>query len=719
MRSLIIAGRTQLDRLISEMRRFCDTEAFGTEFKQDCLSPDNQRAMALVKGKTRKLAVGYEVPIIWREGEPGLPNNRAMAVNRFQSLLRRFQHQPQLERDYEAAMQKTLDQGYASRVEDPADAKYFLAHHGVYKGTKLRVVFDAAASFTGKALNDAIIGGPALQPALAAVITRFRQEECAWASDIKAMFSRLRLSAEDARFFCFLWRQKSSGNMVTYKMDRLPFGASCSPFVAIHTIQRIAEDAGVEEKVAVAVRERMYVDDYLSSAPTVQEAVQEASAVRKMLADADLNLQRWVSNSPDFLQQMTVSTRLSSSNIHQLGSNCEEKVLGVFWDVHSDTLGFKVAEAPDVKFTKMELASRVAGVFDPLGTASPIIVKAKIRLRMLGQSGLQWTDVVGEEDASWWLLWFKELQYLNRVAMPRCLFPNRETLESSEPHTFCDASEEAYAAVLYVQSVFSSGQVVIRQVKPTNKLAPKKTISVPKLELNAALLGARMTQAVQQALPAHIHRRRFWTDSSTVRNWIRTAAANYQVFVSNRIGEIQTITDEGEWRFVPGRLNPADAATRSALDGDIFPAIWLNGPDFLLQHEDKWPVDLPWMKIKEEMRPVRVSFAAQVEKTDWSKVQLTPSDIPQLCALEGKFLGLVRQCQEESFAEELHRLRKKKALSSTSSLLALAPILSEDGLLRLGGRAGRARLPYDQLHPPFLRVGIPLRRGSSSLIIRV
>ena len=160
-----------------------------------------------------------------------------MAANRYQSLLRRFQHQPELERDYEAAMQKTLDQGYASRVEDPADAKYFLAHHGVYKGTKLRVVFDAAAQFRGKALNDAIIGGPALQPALAAVITRFRQEECGWASDIEAMFSRFRLAAEDAKFFCFLWREKSSGEMVTYKMDRLPFGANCSPFVAIHTIQ--------------------------------------------------------------------------------------------------------------------------------------------------------------------------------------------------------------------------------------------------------------------------------------------------------------------------------------------------------------------------------------------------------------------------------------------------------------------------------------------------
>jgi hypothetical protein len=213
-----------------------------------------------------------------------------MAGNRYQSLLRRFQHQPVLERDYEAAMQKTLDQGYASRVEDPADAKYFLAHHGVYKETKLRVVFDAAAQFRGKALNDAIIGGPALQPALAAVITRFRQEECGWASDIEAMFSCFRLAAEDAKFFCLLWREKLSGEMVTYKMDRLPFGACCSPFVAIHTIQHIAEDAGVAENVAVAVRERMYVDDYLSSAPTIPKAVQEVSAVRNMLAEADLNL---------------------------------------------------------------------------------------------------------------------------------------------------------------------------------------------------------------------------------------------------------------------------------------------------------------------------------------------------------------------------------------------------------------------------------------------
>ncbi len=199
-----------------------------------------------------------------------------------------------------------------------------------------------------------------------------------------------------------------------------------------------------------------------------------------------------------------------------------------------------------------------------------------------------------------------------------------------------------------------------------------------------------------------------------MRNWIRAAASDYQVFVSNRVGELQTITEADEWRFVPGRLNPADAATRSTLDGDIFPDIWWSGPDFLSHPEEDWPADLPWMKIGDEAKSIRVISAAQTIKTDWTNVQILESDVPQLCGLKDKFFNLIQQCQKESFADELRRLRKNKMLHSTSHLLALAPILGDDGLLRLGGRIGRARLPYDQLHPLFL----PGRHPLSEKIVR-
>ncbi|XP_032781189.2 uncharacterized protein LOC116919325 [Daphnia magna] len=519
------------------------------------------------------------------------------------------------------------------------------------------------------------------------------------------MFSRFRLAAEDTKYFCFLWRDKKSAETMIFKMERLPFGASCSPFVAIHTIQRIAEDAGIEGKIATAVRERFYVDDYLSSAATVAEAVQEASAVKNMLANADLNLQRWISNSSEFMRSLSNNVKPHSNPppFHPLGCNEEEKVLGVFWDTRSDTLSFKVAKETGAEFTRMDLVSKVAGVFDPLGTASPIIVKAKIRLRELGQKGLKWADTLQGDDRRWWIQWFESLQCLNTVVMPRCLFPDHGNIINSELHTFCDASEEAYATVVFIRNIYSNGKVLIRQVKASNKLAPKKTISVPKLELNAALLGARVTWAVQGALPDQIRYRRFWTDGSTERNWIRAAAANYQVFVSNRIGEIQTITEEDEWRFVPGALNPADAATRSTLDGEAFPTAWLDGPRFLMLPEREWPIDLPWMANNEEIRASRILHATVPDpEIVWADVRVGANDIPALCKLDGTFFDLVKSCQNQAYAEEIRRLRKGKQLKSNSTLLALAPIVGPDGIIRPGGRAGRAQLPYDQLHPPLL-----------------
>jgi hypothetical protein len=153
--------------------------------------------------------------------------------------------------------------------------------------------------------------------------------------------------------------------------------------------------------------------------------------------------------------------------------------------------------------------------------------------------------------------------------MPRCLFLKEAQIVDAELHTFCDASEEAYATVFYLCVNYSDGRVLVRQVRAANKLAPK-TISIPKLELNAALLGARLLRTVHSTLEPNIRRRKLWTDSSTVRNWIRATAAYYQIFLSNRIREI---TQPEEWRFIPGKLNPADLATRSSLDEQPIPPV--------------------------------------------------------------------------------------------------------------------------------------------------
>ena len=236
----------------------------------------------------------------------------------------------------------------------------------------------------------------------------------------------------------------------------------------------------------------------------------------------------------------------------------------------------------DVCFTRLGLLSKVASVFDPQGIASPLTIKTKIMIRLLDTKGVDHNEAISPKDRKWWKQWFQTLKELDNVKLGRCLFPKKDDIARTELHTFGDASKEAYAAiVLYLRQVYRDGAISVHFVKAATKLAPNRSISIPKMELNAALLAARLVRTVQQSLTRKVHQRFIWTDSSTVRNWIPAPDSSYQVFVANRIGEIQTLTSQEEWRFVSGKQNLAVAATRSAFGEEGIPAVWLQGPAFL------------------------------------------------------------------------------------------------------------------------------------------
>jgi hypothetical protein len=412
----------------------------------------------------------------------------------------------------------------------------------------LRLVFDAAAKSHGKCLNDFISSGPALQNPLPAVLIRFREGAIAWSADIGAMFSRNRLKEKDRPYHRFLWPEEDGTNS-TCEMTRVTFGVSCSPYVAIRTTWRAADDAGPGmEEAAEAVRRSIYVDDYLDSSKALADAARRAKAVRDVLADGDFHLGHWASNDSKLLemvQPQAVSSNCSKDLAHHLGAEDPEMVLVIVWRPSSDLLSFRV-KITDIIYTRLGLLSKVAGLFDPLGASAPMTVKAKIKLRELGVKGLRWNDAVATDDKIWWCQYFEEIEKLKMIEFPRCLFPEEDNIVRMELHTFTDASEEACAASCYTRIVYSDGRVVIQYVKAATKLAPLKTISVCKLELNAALMGSRLANFVQTALRRRCDVRYFWTDSSTVRNWVRAVSARYQVYVSHRIGEIQTLTESHE-----------------------------------------------------------------------------------------------------------------------------------------------------------------------------
>lgn len=208
-------------------------------------------------------------------------------------------------------------------------------------------------------------------------------------------------------------------------MDRLPFGATCSPFVAIQTTRRAATEANAPTEIVDAIKKKMYVNDYLGSAPTAAIGLQEAIAVKDVLASADLHLQGWRSNSKEFIEEIRKNMKPANSPTPSLISEEENgKVLGVLWNSKTDTLGFQVSELENLEYTRMTIASKVASAFDPLGTAAPLIVKAKVRLRELGTRGLKWSERISESDQSWWEEWFATAQQLSEFSFSRCLFPN-------------------------------------------------------------------------------------------------------------------------------------------------------------------------------------------------------------------------------------------------------------------------------------------------------
>ncbi|XP_045034560.1 uncharacterized protein LOC123475636 [Daphnia magna] len=405
-------------QLAEQVRRFCDTESYGTEFKSECMSAEHQRAVTKLETETEKLSVGYAAPVLWiDDAPPEIPDSRRTAETRLKSLRNKFARNPgDYEAYYRAAMEKNFREGYARRLTPEeiqrSPSRYFLPHFGVPKTAgrpELRLVFDAAAKTHGRCLNDFVTSGPALQNPLPAVLIRFREGAIAWSADIGAMFSRIRLKEADRPYHRFLWPEED-GTISTCEMTRVTFGVTCSPYVAIRTTWRAADDAGPDMKEAAdGVREDIYVDDYLASTGRLEDAVRKATGVKKVLEGGDFHLGHWVSNSSQLLAavQSVAENGASGKTPTCRLSDDPDLILGIVWNPSTDNLGFRV-KVSSVKYTRVGLLAQVAGLFDPLGTATPMTVKANIKLRELGVKGLQWDDPVIGEEKVWWEQYFPE-----------------------------------------------------------------------------------------------------------------------------------------------------------------------------------------------------------------------------------------------------------------------------------------------------------------------
>ena len=254
-----------------------------------------------------------------------------------------------------------------------------------------------------------------------------------------------------------------------------------------------------------------------------------------------------------------------------------ERVLGILWDIKSDSFRFKITANKSPQ-TRREILSITSGIFDPLGWISPFTLRARMILQRLCRDGTDWDDEVQAPMLSLWNEWYRDTRLLSYLSINRCWqHESYERLVSIELHHFADASEDGYGACSYLRTVNSLGQVSVHLVMAKARVTPTASTTIPRLELMAAVVAARLSALLDKELRLNSVHHFFWTDSNIVLGYIRNDSRRFKIFVANRVQEIQDISRASQWRHVPGQHNPADLASRGMKGAEIIDSqLWVS-----------------------------------------------------------------------------------------------------------------------------------------------
>jgi hypothetical protein len=281
---------------------------------------------------------------------------------------------------------------------------------------------------------------------------KFRQYPVAVMADVQEMFSQIKIKTEDQQSQRILWRDDETHQIKVMIMQAMTFGASCSPACAQAVKNVNARKFADRYPDAVdAIVNRMYVDDYLNSHASVEEAVSLAQDVIKINKDAGFKLRNFVSNSKEFMAAISNDNAKSTFLVNMNeGNELTEKALGLYWDVKMDSFTFKVAIIESQEpATKRSILRIVMRVFDILGFVAHIIIRAKIIIQKIWRAGTDWDEPVNEELKTEWNQWLKSLSKLQNFSVPRSYTTSPVTGACIQLHVFVDASEEAFATVAY------------------------------------------------------------------------------------------------------------------------------------------------------------------------------------------------------------------------------------------------------------------------------
>lgn len=671
------------------------------------------------------------------------------ALKRQLQLERRFKSNPQLRKPYNEFMREYLDLGHMSPCSNNLKTGCYLPHHAVIRTssttTKLRAVFDASAKSTnGHSLNDRCLAGPTIQPELFEIFLRWRTHKIALVADLEKMYRQIVVKSDDRQFQKILYRFTDNEPMQAYELNTVTYGTKPAPYMAIQTTFKLADDERKSYPLAAKrIKTDMYVDDLMSGADSVGEATSLQREFSNVFKAGNFLLRKWASNNEAVLKTISPENRAIQTPF-ELNVEDSIKTLGTLWSPKADKLHFKLdmtTLSSEKRMTKRKLLSDASKLFDPCGILGPLTIKAKILMQDIWKQGIDWDSHLTNEMQEQWDEYRAQLPLIEKISIDRWLSTTKTSHISL--HGFCDSSEKAYCAAIYLVQK-SGNETTSKIICAKTKVAPIQSESIPRLELCGAVILSELMERVANALNVHKNYIYLWTDSEIVLTWLMSHPSRWSTYVANRVSNIQNKYNNSYWRYVPTHYNPADIGSKGKLASQFINcSLWFCGPEWLIQLPSEWPSSkwtLPSNATLEEKKKVNTVCTLKSESEIIKKFsslnklfRITARLFRFIFNTKGKSkdslkyernyvtvqeirrarLFWLKHVQSIWFYQEVLDVKSNKPVNNKSALKTLNPCLNENNLLIVYGRLQYANISNESKFPIIL----PQKSHLSQLII--
>lgn len=676
----------------------------------------------------------YVVSLPIKPDAKPLGHSKAQALKRFYNLEKRLASDVQLKSAYQDFMQEYIELGHMQIAPPAADGPnvFFIPHHPIFKPlsttTKLRVVFDASAkSSNGNSLNDVMAVGPIIQQDLVSILVRFRTGKFAITADIAKMYRQIQVNPQQRDLQRIFWRADQSQPVAEYQLNTVTYGTAAASFLATRALLQVVLDEGEElPMVSRVLREDFYVDDCITCVNDAETAILIYNQLNHLLSSTGFELRKWSTNCPELLEQIPEQDR-EKLNTHTFDRNEPEhsvRALGLIWNTKEDTFVIQSGidnVDPARRFTKRIFLATVASIWDPLGLVCPVVTKCKILIQSLWTAKIDWDELLPVDIHTQWITILAQLQHMS-IRIPRSIVPQQEG--TFQIIGFADSSEMAYGGCLYLRCELPSGEVISNLICSKSRVAPIKRVSLPRLELCAALLLAKLVVKVQSSIHLQYSHVILFSDSMITLSWITGVPYKWKTFVANRVATIQELTSNCIWKHVKSADNPADIISRGTTPSKLSSSdLWWHGPEWLLLNIELWPTSTTQNTEQSELQESRSSHVIKIQPLDQDIVVKFSSftktvRVVAYCKrfifnvshkdkrtgplktveLHEALTNCVIIVQHSAYVEEIQALKATESVPQKSKILPLRPFLHTDGTLRVGGRLQMAALPFDAKH---------------------